>query len=132
MESGHGGRDQYKNSKRERSYTKSWSTKIDGEGDEKENNLEETRKSTRLREKDKINYAKMNKDGLEENKDLSETNIPSEVAQHIAESHHDKKDIKIVILQYEHKWWEQGVLEAIHIRKEKPTLNADEGRYILS
>ena len=105
---------------------------IDGEGDEKENNLEETRKSSRLREKDRIDYARMKKDGLEENKDISETNIQSEVAQHIAESYHDKKDIKIDIFQYEHKWWERGVLEAIHIRKEKPTLNADEGRYKLS
>ena len=55
--------------------TKSWSREIDGEGDEKENNLEETRKSSRLREKDRIDYARMNKDGLEENKDISETNI---------------------------------------------------------
>ena len=85
-----------------------------------------------MREKDIIDYARMNKDGLEENKDISETNIQSEVAQHIAESYHDKKDIKIDILQYEHKWWERGVLEAIHIRKEKPTLNVDEGRYKLS
>ena len=112
--------------------TKSWSTDIDGEGDEKEKKIEEARKSSRLREKDRINYARMNKDGLEENKEISETNIQSEVAQHIAESYHDKKDLKIDILQYEHKWWERGVLEAIHIRKEKPTLNANEGRFKLS
>ena len=90
--------------------------------------MEETRKSSRLRQKDRIDYAKMNKDVLEENKETSESIKQSEVAQHIAESYHDKKDIKIDILQYEHKWWERGVLEAIPIRKEKRTLNVDEGR----
>ena len=94
--------------------TKSWSTDIEGEeGEDKEKELEEARRSSRLRQKDRIDYAKMNKDGIEENKEIAES-------------------LKIDILQYEHKWWERGVLEAIHIRKEKPTLNADEGRYRLS
>ena len=36
------------------------------------------------------------------------------------------------ILEYEENWFKRGILEAIHIRKEKPTLNKDLGRYNLS
>ena len=35
------------------------------------------------------------------------------------------------ILEVEHKWFERGVKEAIHIRALKPSLNRDGGRYNL-
>ena len=65
-------------------------------------------------------------------KDEEETTYSSEVAEHIIKNKHDKKDMNIEFLGFETKWWERGVKESIHIRKEKPTLNSDNGRYNLS
>ena len=44
---------------------------------------------------------------------------------------HTKEDMEINILGYEQNWWKRGIKEAIHIRKHKPTLNKDQGRYNL-
>ena len=57
----------------------------------------------------------------------------SEVSKHI---HTDSPDHTIMlentkILEVEHKWFERGVKEAIHIRALKPSLNRDGGRYNL-
>ena len=57
----------------------------------------------------------------------------SEVSKHI---HTDSPDHTITlentkILEVEHKWFERGVKEAIHIRALKPSLNRDGGRYNL-
>ena len=57
----------------------------------------------------------------------------SEVLKHI---HTDSPDHTITlenmkILEVEHKWFERGVKEAIHIRALKPSLNRDRGRYNL-
>ena len=57
----------------------------------------------------------------------------SEVSKHI---HTDSPDFTIMlenmkILEVEHKWFERGVKEAIHIRALKPSLNRDGGRYNL-
>ena len=57
----------------------------------------------------------------------------SEVSKHI---HTDSPDHTITldntkILAVEHKWFERGVKEAIHIRALKPSLNRDGGRYNL-
>ena len=57
----------------------------------------------------------------------------SEVSNHI---HTDNPDHTITlenteILAVEHKWFERGVKEAIHIRALKPSLNRDGGRYNL-
>ena len=43
-----------------------------------------------------------------------------------------KEDMNMEIIEYEENWWKRGVLEAIHIRKEKPSLNKDLGRFNLS
>ena len=57
----------------------------------------------------------------------------SEVSKHI---HTNNPDHTITlentkILAVEHKWFERGVKEAIHIRALKPSLNRDGGRYNL-
>ena len=57
----------------------------------------------------------------------------SEVSKHI---HTDSPDHTITledtkILTVEHKWFERGVMEVIHIRALKPSLNRDGGRYNL-
>ena len=57
----------------------------------------------------------------------------SEVSKHI---HTDSPDHTIMlentkILAVEHKWFERGVKEAIHIRALKPSLNRDGGQYNL-
>ena len=77
--------------------------------------------------KEKIDYKKMN-DG-EKTPPLNEN---SEVAQHMKSGHHRKEDMEITILGYKQNWWRRGVREAIHIRKHRPTLNKDQGRYNLT
>ena len=72
----------------------------------------------------------MNRDGHQEREEEQTTN--SEVAEHITTNRHNKEDMEIDFLGFEPKWWERGVLESIHIRKERPMLNADCGRYNLS
>ena len=72
----------------------------------------------------------MNRDGHQEREEELTTN--SEVADHITTYRHNKEYMEIDFLGFEPKWWERGVLESIHIRKESPTLNADCGRYNLS
>ena len=72
----------------------------------------------------------MNREGHQgKEKEIITTN--SEVADQTA-YRHKKEDMKIDFLGFEPKWWESGVLESINIRREKPTLNADCGRYNLS
>ena len=45
---------------------------------------------------------------------------------------HTKENMKIVIIQHEENWWKRGILEAINIKKEKPTLNQDPVRFKLA
>jgi len=84
------------------------------------------RRSTRIKEKEKVDYKKMNEG--EKPPPINET---SEVAQHMRSSTHKQEDMEIIILGYEQNWWKRGVKEAIDIRKIKPTLNKDQGRYHL-
>ena len=55
----------------------------------------------------------------------------SEVAQHLFTERHqvDFKDTKV--LDREPRWFERGVREAIYIRAQEPTLNRNQGRYLL-
>ena len=85
------------------------------------------RRSTRLKQKVKIDYRKMDK-GAELPKDASS----SEVAEHMADGEHCKEDMTLEILGYEDNWWKRGIREAIEIRRHKPTLNKDNGRYHLT
>ena len=51
----------------------------------------------------------------------------SEVVQHMK-----KEAFEVKILGYEADWWNRGVKEAIQIKRHKPSLNKDAGRYNLS
>ena len=50
----------------------------------------------------------------------------------MASDTHEKDDVEYKLLCTEENWFRRGVKEAIAIRKIKPTLNQDDGRYHLS
>ena len=56
----------------------------------------------------------------------------TEFSAHVASDAHEKSDLGWKILCTEENWYARGVKEAIAIRKIKPTLNADAGRFHLS
>ena len=59
------------------------------------------------------------------------SSVNSEVSKHIHQDHKDHTVTldKTKILSVDHRWFERGVKEAIYIRTNKPSLNADGGRY---
>ena len=56
----------------------------------------------------------------------------TDFSAHVATDVHEKKDLKFSVLCTEQNWFKRGVKEAIAIKKIKPTLNKDQGRYHLS
>lgn len=56
----------------------------------------------------------------------------TEFSAHVANEEHEKEDFEYNILYTEDNWYKRGIKEAIAIRKVRPTLNQDEGRYHLS
>ena len=52
------------------------------------------------------------------------------VSEHMALNDHEEGDIDIKILGFESNWYKRTTKEAIAIKRIKPTLNEDEGRYI--
>ena len=56
----------------------------------------------------------------------------TEFSAHVAGDTHEKGDLRYTILCTEDNWFKRGVKEAIAIKKIRPTLNKDEGRYHLS
>ena len=84
-----------------------------------------TRRSKRT--KKRIDYKAMN-EGSEQQ--LTEGN--TEFSAHVATDSHRKEDLQYKILFTDDNWFKRGVKEAIAIRKVKPTLNKDGGRYHLS
>ena len=55
----------------------------------------------------------------------------TEFSAHVASDTHKKEDLQFTVLCTEEDWFKRGVKEAIAIRKLKPTLNQDDGRYHL-
>ena len=53
------------------------------------------------------------------------------VAAHLAPTGHSLSDEQRVLAR-DHRWFQRGVRESIHIRTRKPTLNNDGGRHKLS
>ena len=83
------------------------------------------RRSTRG--KAKIDYKAMHEGS---GQILTEGN--TEFSAHVATEEHRKEDFEYSIIYKEENWFKRGIKEAIAIRKLKPNLNQDEGRYHLS
>ena len=83
------------------------------------------RRSSRNKNK-KIDYKKMNKG---ENIITEGTTI---VSKDVAEENHETGDLTIKAVSFEKNWRARGIKEAIEIKKKKPSMNQDEGRYYLS
>ena len=86
-----------------------------------------SRRSKRTPTKKRINYEKVQKG---KNQQLTEGN--TEFSAHVASDTHEEEDMEWTVLGTEENWFKRGVKEAIAIRKIKPTLNKDDGRYHLS
>ena len=56
----------------------------------------------------------------------------TEFSVHLAKDIHEKSDLRHSIICIEDNWLKRGIKEAIAIRKIRPTLNLDDGRYHLS
>ena len=86
-----------------------------------------TRTSSRIKNKKGVNYKELN-----EGKNEPLTEGSTEFSAHVASDTHEKSDLGHRILCTEDNWFKRGVKEAIAIRKIRPTLNLDDGRYHLS
>ena len=98
------------------------------EDEEKEapkTNKQPTRRSSRT--KTRKDYKSINEGSQQQ---LTEGS--TEFSAHIASDTHEKTDIEHTILMTDDNWFRRGIKEAIAIRKIKPTLNQDDGRYHLS
>ena len=84
-----------------------------------------TRKSSRTRKE--IDYKE-----LSQGKKDPLTEGSTEFSAHVASQNHEKSDLGHSILCTEDNWFKRGVKEAIAIRKIRPSLNLDDGRYHLS
>ena len=64
------------------------------------------------------------------NQQITEGN--TEFAAHVASDTHTKEDLIFEVLGTQKNWWKRGVKEAIHIKKNEPNLNQDDGRHHLA
>ena len=55
----------------------------------------------------------------------------TEVSKHVINHEHKEGDVTIKAVTYDENWLKRGIREAIEIKKRKPDLNLDEGRYYL-
>ena len=85
------------------------------------NNTRRSRRNTKRKD-----YKAMHNNSEQQ---LTEGN--TEFSAHVASDTHNKDDLQYSILCTEEDWFKRGVKEAIAIRKLKPTLNQDDGRYHL-
>ena len=86
-----------------------------------------TRRSQRIKEKKKRDFKA---EDTGSNQLLTEG--ATEFSAHVATDIHEKTDLEYTVLCRDDNWFARGVKEAVAIRKIKPTLNLDEGRYQLS
>ena len=84
------------------------------------------RRSTRLKDKETLNYAEINAGNLQYT-----TEGESPVAEHVTKTH-SKEAMESKIISNEQNYWRRGVKEALAIQKFNPSLNRDDGRYQLS
>ena len=100
---------------------------MDNEEIEKSRERIGVRRSERQKQKKKKDYKAMNEDSEQL---LTAGN--TEFSAHVASGRHGKEDLRFSVLCTDDNWFRRGVKEAIAIRKLKPTLNKDGGRYHLS
>ena len=79
------------------------------------------------RKRNQVDYKIMHEGS---NQQLTEGN--TEFSAHVATDIHNKQDFEFKMLHTENNWYKRGIKEAIAIRKLKPSLNKDGGRYHLS
>ena len=79
------------------------------------------------RKRNQVDYKIMHEGS---NQQLTEGN--TEVSAHVATDIHNKQDFEFKILHTENNWYKRGIKEANAIRKLKPGLNKDGGRFHLS
>ena len=105
------------------------SASIQEEAEEKENGEEEQglRRSRRIQGKKKRDFKAEDKGT---NQQLTEGG--TEFSAHVASDVHQKEDLEFSVLCKDDNWFSRGVKEAVAIRKIKPSLNQDEGRFHLS
>ena len=53
------------------------------------------------------------------------------MSSHMAKHDHKEGEVRMEMLCVEKEWKKRGIREAIEIKRHKPTLNDDEGRYFL-
>ena len=87
---------------------------------------ENLRRSTRNKDKKKKDYKAVQEGS---NQLLSEGS--TDFSAHVASDTHES-DLRFTVLCTEENWFKRGVKEAVAIKKIRPTLNKDQGRYHLS
>ena len=107
--------------------TRSASIQEEPENEVRNEEVSGVRRSVRLRGKKKRDYKA---EDTGSNQILSEGG--TEFSAHVASDVHEKSDLQFTILCKDDDWFSRGVKEAVAIRKIKPTLNKDGGRYPLS
>lgn len=89
------------------------------------NNVQNTRRSKRnVKRKD---YKKIHTGA-----NIHLTEGSTEVSKHVALQDHEQEDLAIKALAYDENWYTRGIREAMEIKKRRPEMNIDEGRYHLS
>ena len=88
---------------------------------------ENLRRSTRNKDKKKKDYKAVQEGS---NQLLSEGS--TDFSAHVASDTHEKNELRFTVLCTEENWFKRGVKEAVAIKKIRPTLNKDQGRYHLS
>ena len=88
---------------------------------------ENLRRSSRNKDKKKKDYKAVQEGS---NQLLSEGS--TDFSAHVASDTHEKNELRFTVLCTEENWFKRGVKEAVAIKKIRPTLNKDQGRYHLS
>ena len=55
----------------------------------------------------------------------------TEVSNHLALHDHEENDVEFTKIEIERNKKKREIKEALHIQRQNPTLNKDDGRYIL-
>ena len=95
--------------------------------DEEKKQMERTQTRASKRNQKPIDYAAVHH-GTNQQLSLGST----EFSAHVASDDHTKEDLESTLLCTEDNWYKRGIKEAVAIRKLKPSLNQDDGRYHLS